>query len=134
MVGANDVTNPAARRPGSPVSGMPILNVDHARSIVVIKGSMGRGNADTDFCPSCGESLPCPRDAFYDALAPLALDWAAEAVRSFWDPERVGYGTGDGYTIMRTNSFGLADAVSRRALSFWDEHDPVMGASVLDSL
>jgi NAD(P) transhydrogenase subunit beta len=48
VVGANDVTNPAARRPGSPVSGMPILDVDHARSIVVIKRSMGRGYAGID--------------------------------------------------------------------------------------
>ena len=42
VIGANDVTNPAARRPGSPVSGMPILDVDHAKSIVVIKRSMGQ--------------------------------------------------------------------------------------------
>ncbi len=48
VVGANDVTNPAARKPGSPVSGMPILNVDHAKSIVVIKRSMGRGYAGID--------------------------------------------------------------------------------------
>ncbi len=48
VVGANDVTNPAARRPGSPVSGMPILDVDRARSIVVIKRSMGRGYAGID--------------------------------------------------------------------------------------
>jgi NAD(P) transhydrogenase subunit beta len=48
VVGANDVTNPAARKPGSPVSGMPILDVDHARSIVVIKRSMGRGYAGID--------------------------------------------------------------------------------------
>ena len=48
VVGANDVTNPAARRPGSPVSGMPILNVDHAKSIIVIKRSMGRGYAGID--------------------------------------------------------------------------------------
>ncbi len=48
VVGANDVTNPAARRPGSPVSGMPILDVDKARSIVVIKRSMGRGYAGID--------------------------------------------------------------------------------------
>ena len=45
VIGANDVTNPAARRPGNPVSGMPILNVDHAKSIIVIKRSMGRGYA-----------------------------------------------------------------------------------------
>src|SRR5206468_7335779 len=45
VIGANDVTNPAARRPGNPVSGMPILDVDHARSVIVIKRSMGHGYA-----------------------------------------------------------------------------------------
>jgi NAD(P) transhydrogenase subunit beta len=48
VIGANDVTNPAARRPGSPVSGMPILDVDHAKSIVVMKRSMGKGYAGID--------------------------------------------------------------------------------------
>ena len=48
VIGANDVTNPAARRPGSPVSGMPILDVDRAKSIIVIKRSMGRGYAGID--------------------------------------------------------------------------------------
>jgi len=48
VVGANDVTNPAARRPGTPVSGMPILDVDHAKNIIVIKRSMGRGYAGID--------------------------------------------------------------------------------------
>jgi NAD(P) transhydrogenase subunit beta len=48
VVGANDVTNPAARRPGTPVSGMPILDVDKARAIIVIKRSMGRGYAGID--------------------------------------------------------------------------------------
>jgi H+-translocating NAD(P) transhydrogenase subunit beta len=48
VIGANDVTNPAARKPGSPVSGMPILDVDHAKSIIVIKRSMGRGYAGID--------------------------------------------------------------------------------------
>ena len=48
VVGANDVTNPAARRPGNPVSGMPILDVDLARNIVVIKRSMGHGYAGID--------------------------------------------------------------------------------------
>jgi len=45
VVGANDVTNPAARRPGSSIYGMPILDVDRARSVVVIKRSMGHGYA-----------------------------------------------------------------------------------------
>jgi NAD(P) transhydrogenase subunit beta len=48
VVGANDVTNPAARRPGTPISGMPILDVDKAKSIIVIKRSMGRGYAGID--------------------------------------------------------------------------------------
>jgi NAD(P) transhydrogenase subunit beta len=48
VIGANDVTNPAARRPGSPVSGMPILDVDKAKSIIVVKRSMGRGYAGID--------------------------------------------------------------------------------------
>ena len=48
VVGANDVTNPAARRAGTPVSGMPILDVDNAKSIIVIKRSMGRGYAGID--------------------------------------------------------------------------------------
>jgi H+-translocating NAD(P) transhydrogenase subunit beta len=48
IIGANDVTNPAARRSGNAVSGMPILDVDHARSIIVIKRSMASGYAGID--------------------------------------------------------------------------------------
>jgi len=48
VIGANDVTNPAARKPGSPVSGMPILDVDHAKNIIVMKRSMGKGYAGID--------------------------------------------------------------------------------------
>ena len=48
VIGANDVTNPAARRPGTAISGMPILDVDNARSIIVIKRSMGQGYAGID--------------------------------------------------------------------------------------
>jgi NAD(P) transhydrogenase subunit beta len=49
VVGANDVTNPVARTdPSSPIYGMPILDVDAAKSIVVIKRSMGRGYAGID--------------------------------------------------------------------------------------
>jgi NAD(P) transhydrogenase subunit beta len=48
VIGANDVINPAARRPGTAISGMPILDVDQARSIIVIKRSMGHGYADID--------------------------------------------------------------------------------------
>jgi NAD(P) transhydrogenase subunit beta len=45
VVGANDVCNPMARQKGNPVSGMPILDVDHAKSIVVVKRSMSPGYA-----------------------------------------------------------------------------------------
>ncbi|MEU4238203.1 NAD(P)(+) transhydrogenase (Re/Si-specific) subunit beta [Actinoplanes sp. NPDC026619] len=48
IIGANDVTNPAARRPGNPVSGMPILDVDKARSVIVLKRSLGHGYAGID--------------------------------------------------------------------------------------
>ncbi len=48
VVGANDVTNPAARRPGNAVSGMPILDVDYAKSVIVIKRSLASGYAGMD--------------------------------------------------------------------------------------
>jgi NAD(P) transhydrogenase subunit beta len=49
VIGANDVTNPAARSvPESPIYGMPILNVDEAANIVVLKRSMSPGFAGID--------------------------------------------------------------------------------------
>jgi NAD(P) transhydrogenase subunit beta len=49
VIGANDVTNPAARSdPASPIYGMPILDVDKAASIVVMKRSMNPGFAGID--------------------------------------------------------------------------------------
>ncbi len=46
VVGANDVVNPAARRdPASPIYGMPILDVDHAKHVIVLKRSMNPGFA-----------------------------------------------------------------------------------------
>jgi NAD(P) transhydrogenase subunit beta len=45
VVGANDVINPAAREKGNALSGMPILNVDQAQSVIVIKRSLGPGFA-----------------------------------------------------------------------------------------
>ncbi|HLA12862.1 MAG TPA: NAD(P)(+) transhydrogenase (Re/Si-specific) subunit beta [Pyrinomonadaceae bacterium] len=44
VIGANDVVNPDARdNPSSPIAGMPILEVDHAKSVVVLKRGQGKG-------------------------------------------------------------------------------------------
>ena len=46
VIGANDIVNPAARTdPSSPIAGMPILNVDQSRTVVVIKRSLSPGFA-----------------------------------------------------------------------------------------
>ena len=49
VVGANDVVNPSARDdPGSPIFGMPILEVDRASAAIVIKRSLSPGFASID--------------------------------------------------------------------------------------
>jgi NAD(P) transhydrogenase subunit beta len=77
VIGANDVTNPAARRPGTAISGMPILDVDHAHSIIVIKRSMGHGYAGID-----NELYVDPKTSMYFADAKKALTELAAAVKT----------------------------------------------------
>jgi NAD(P) transhydrogenase subunit beta len=49
VIGANDVVNPAAREdPKSPIYGMPIINVDQARTVFILKRSLAAGFAGVD--------------------------------------------------------------------------------------
>ena len=77
VIGANDVTNPAARRPGTAISGMPILDVDQAKSIIVIKRSMGHGYAGID-----NELYVAPKTSMYFADAKKALSEMTSAVKT----------------------------------------------------
>ena len=77
VIGANDVTNPAARRPGTAISGMPILDVDQAKSIIVIKRSMGHGYAGID-----NELYVDPKTSMYFADAKTALAELTAAVKT----------------------------------------------------
>jgi NAD(P) transhydrogenase subunit beta len=77
VIGANDVTNPAARRPGTAISGMPILDVDQAKSIIVIKRSMGHGYAGID-----NELYANPKTSMYFADAKAALAGLSGAVKT----------------------------------------------------
>jgi H+-translocating NAD(P) transhydrogenase subunit beta len=77
VIGANDVTNPAARRAGTAISGMPILDVDHAKSIIVIKRSMGHGYAGID-----NELYVNPKTSMLFADAKSALTSLIGAVKT----------------------------------------------------
>ena len=76
VVGANDVTNPAARRPGNAVSGMPILDVDRAQHVIVIKRSMAPGYAGID-----NELYSDPKTAMLFADAKAGLTRLTAAVK-----------------------------------------------------
>jgi len=76
VVGANDVTNPAARtNKTSPLYGMPILDVDRATSIVVLKRSMRPGFAGVDndlyYNPKCMMLFGDAKDSLTKLFAAL---------------------------------------------------------------
>jgi NAD(P) transhydrogenase subunit beta len=77
VIGANDVTNPAARRAGTAISGMPILDVDHAKSIIVIKRSMASGYAGID-----NELYVDPKTSMFFSDAKSALTELTAAVKT----------------------------------------------------
>ena len=70
VIGANDVVNPAAREDeNSPIYGMPIINVDHARTVFVLKRSMASGFSGVDNPLFFGENT---RMLFGDAKESLS--------------------------------------------------------------
>lgn len=78
IVGANDVVNPAAKSdPSSPIYGMPILEVDRAKNIIVNKRSMNAGYAGIDnllfYNPKCSMFFGDAKKALTELVAELKI-------------------------------------------------------------
>jgi len=79
ILGANDVVNPSARDdPGSAIYGMPILNVDRARTVIVVKRSLSPGFAGIDNPLFYNENT-----LMFFADAKEALEQTVSALRTF---------------------------------------------------
>jgi H+-translocating NAD(P) transhydrogenase subunit beta len=71
VIGANDVVNPAAKNtPGSPIYGMPVLNVDQSSAVVVLKRSMNTGFAGIE------------NELFYDPKTTMLFGDAKQSIMS----------------------------------------------------
>jgi NAD(P) transhydrogenase subunit beta len=69
VIGANDVVNPAAKNtPGSPIYGMPVLNVEQSAAVIVLKRSMNTGFAGIE------------NELFYDPRTTMLFGDAKESV------------------------------------------------------
>ncbi|MDQ3762550.1 MAG: NAD(P)(+) transhydrogenase (Re/Si-specific) subunit beta [Actinomycetota bacterium] len=78
VIGANDVTNPAARNdPNSPIHGMPILNVDESKSVIVLKRSMNPGFAGIE-----NELYYSPRTAMLFGDAKSSVESVIEELKA----------------------------------------------------
>jgi NAD(P) transhydrogenase subunit beta len=78
VIGANDVTNPAARNnPNSPIYGMPILNVDQSKSVIVLKRSMNPGFAGIE-----NELYYSPRTAMLFGDAKASVEAVIEELKA----------------------------------------------------
>jgi NAD(P) transhydrogenase subunit beta len=78
ILGANDVVNPAAKTdPSSPIHGMPIIEVDRAANVVVVKRSLNTGFAGID-----NPLFYDPKTSMLFADAKKALEQVAVAVKN----------------------------------------------------